>query len=67
MPSTKNMYLIDANVILRYLLNDEPSMSTKAKEIIAQGAYTKTEIIAEVVYVLSGVYSASRNDIREYI
>lgn len=63
----KNMLLIDANVILRYLLNDNPSMSQKAKEIIHSGAYTKPEVLAEVVYVLDGVYSATREEIKSYI
>ena len=62
----KNMRLIDANVILRYLLNDHPKMSRQAKDIVESGAYTKPEIIAEVVYVLKGVYQASRDDIRIY-
>lgn len=65
----KNMTLIDANVILRYLLNDNPEMARQAREIIegGTGAYTKAEIIAEVVYVLKGVYQAERRDIRIYI
>lgn len=64
---SENMSLIDANVILRYLLNDNPAMAQNAKEIIEKGAYTKPEIIAEVVYVLDGVYSATREDIKSYI
>lgn len=67
MPWPKNMKLIDANVILRYLLNDHPETSLQAKEIIASGAYTKPEVIAEVVYVLKGVYQVTRNDTRRFI
>ena len=67
MPWSENMSLIDANVILRYLLNDNPVMAQKAKEVIDAGAYTRPEILAEVVYVLDGVYSASREDIKAYI
>ena len=59
----KNTKLIDANVILRYLLNDNPEMAQQAKAVIEGGAYTKPEIIAEVVYVLKGVYHATRADI----
>lgn len=61
------MKLIDANVILRYLLNDNQEMAQRAKDVIESGAYTKPEIIAEVVYVLKGVYHASRSDIRVFI
>lgn len=64
---SKNMKLIDANVILRYLLNDDQEMARKAKAVIEGGAYTKPEIIAEVVYVLKGVYHATREDIRIFI
>ena len=32
------MPIIDANVILRYLLEDHPEMSQQAKEIILSGA-----------------------------
>ena len=64
---SKNTKLIDANVILRYLLNDNPEMAQQAKAVIEGGAYTKPEIIAEVVYVLKGVYHATRSDIRTFI
>lgn len=56
--------LIDANVILRYLLNDVPEMADKAENVIREGAFTIPEVIAEVVYVLSGVYKIDRHTIR---
>ncbi len=55
--------LIDANVILRYLLGDHPQMSEQAKNVIANGAFTLPEILAEVVYVLKGVYHVERIEI----
>lgn len=55
--------LIDANVILRYLLGDHPQMSEDARQIIEEGAFTLPEVIAEVVYVLKGVYKIDRNEI----
>ena len=64
---SKSMKLIDANVILRYLLNDNQEMALWAKAVVEDGAYTKPEIIAEVVYVLKGVYHATRADIRIFI
>ncbi len=60
----KNMQLIDANVIIRCILNDCPEMTSKAIEVIDSGAYTKPEIISEVVYVLQKVYSIQRPQIR---
>ena len=55
--------LIDANVILRYLLSDHPEYSEKARKVIAEGDYTLPEVIAEVVYVLKGVYKVGRDEI----
>ena len=68
MQCQKNMHLIDANVMLRYLLNDHPEMSQKAKSIIATNqTYTKPEIISEVVYVLKKVYCIDNNNIQIFI
>ena len=61
------MQLIDANVILRYLLNDSETMSMQAKRAVESGAYTTFEVMAEVVYVLKGVYHARRSEIREWL
>ena len=57
------MPIVDANIILRYLLNDHPVLSPKAKEIILSGAETTPEVLAEVVYVLARVYKADRSAI----
>jgi len=61
------MRLIDANVILRYLLNDHEALSPKAKEAVEQGACTTIEVLAEVVYVLGGVYKAGRSEICDWL
>jgi len=63
----KNMQLIDANVILRRILNDSPEMTQKAVEAIDSGAYTKPEVLAEVVYVLQKVYSIQRPQIKDML
>lgn len=60
----KNMQLLDANVILRYLLNDHAEMSLKARDVISSGdTYTKPEVISEVIYVLEKVYHINKNGI----
>lgn len=60
----KNMQLLDANVILRYLLNDHAEMSLKARDCISSGnTYTKPEVISEVIYVLEKVYRINKNGI----
>ena len=61
------MTLIDTNVILRYLLNDNPEQADKAWEIIVAGAYTLSEIVAEIVYVLTKLYSVPREKISEIV
>ena len=55
--------LIDANVILRHLLGDHEQMSATATEIIRAGAQTTPEVMAEVVYVLKGVYKVPLEEI----
>lgn len=55
--------LIDANVILRYLLKDHQQMSEESKKIIEGGAFTLPEVLAEVVYVLKSVYEVERAEI----
>lgn len=67
MPWWKNMHLIDTNVILRFILNDNNEMTERAAEIIASGAYTRPEVIAEVVYVLKSVYSIPKDKIASIV
>ena len=59
--------LIDAYVILRYLLGDHPQMSEKAKKVIEAGAFTLPEVLAEVVYVLKGIYKVERAEIAKVL
>jgi predicted nucleic-acid-binding protein len=58
------MKIIDANIILRYLLNDSQELSEKATEILENNSvFVPNEIIAEVVYVLEKVYKVERQEI----
>ena len=60
----KSMVLIDANAILRYTLQDNIVMANKVEELIeTQNVYAGFEVIAEVIYVLHGVYQLSRMEI----
>ena len=54
------MVLIDANIILRYLLRDIEEKYVVASQIIDNGCCTTTEVLAEVVYVLIKVYKVQR-------
>jgi predicted nucleic-acid-binding protein len=60
------MIRIDANYILRYLLNDNPEMTNIAEQFfLNKTVFIANEILAEVVYVLSGVYQISKTDIAD--
>ena len=62
------MIIIDANAILRYILNDNADMATKVRELLVNNKVTvRFEVIAEVVYVLTGVYKATREDVEKAI
>ena len=55
------MVYVDANILLRYIVDDNEELSPVAKEILENEDYfIPTEILAEVVYVLAGVYEAPR-------
>ena len=57
--------LIDANVILRFLIGDNPEMQASAQEAIESGkAFTLPVVLAEVIYVLNGHYEVERATIR---
>ena len=59
------MQMLDANIILRYLLNDDKVMADEAERIISEGSvYVTIEVIAEVIYVLNKVYFIERNKIK---
>ena len=60
------MVLFDANMILRYLMNDNESMAEQAERYLNQyDVWVTTEVIAEVVYVLKKVYAADRDTIAD--
>ncbi len=49
------MVMLDANIILRYLLNDNEKMASEAEAIIKNmPVQVNIEIVAEVIYVLKG-------------
>ncbi len=60
------MAISDANVILRYILNDHEELSEKATEIIENNAITlPIEVACEVVFVLQKVYQVERQTIQQ--
>ena len=62
------MNLVDANVVLRYLLDDHAELSAQAATILEQQVTTlPMEAACEVVYVLQKVYAVERQDIRRQL
>lgn len=62
------MVIVDANIVLRYILNDDEDLSEKAEDIIkSKNVRVTVEVIAEVVYVLKKVYLVDKESIREAI
>lgn len=58
------MIVCDANIVLRYLLQDHKTLSPKATLIIEnKDVFVTTEVVAEIVYVLNKVYQTSRKTI----
>lgn len=59
------MQLIDANVVIRYLLQDNEVLSKKATELIEQNhdVYIVNEVVAEIIYVLLKVYELPKEKI----
>ena len=57
---------IDTNIVLRYVLNDHYELSPKAKEIfVNEDVLILTQVIAEAIYVLKGVYKSTRQEIAD--
>ena len=60
----ENRYLLDANAILRFLLQDVEEQFQYVKTAIRnRNCYITLEVLAEVCYVLEGLYQVSREDI----
>jgi len=58
------MRKIDANVLLRYILDDHAEMSPTAKEIIDHHIVdVPIEVLCEVVFVLTGHYEIDRKNV----
>ena len=57
--------LVDANVVLRHLLDDDAEQSPQARDAVDAGCEVTVEVIFEVVYVLHGHYGVPRPRVSE--
>lgn len=61
----KSMEIIDANIVLRYLLNDHEVLSKKSLEVVEnKNVHIPFEVFAEIIYVLEKVYLIPRYTIK---
>ena len=64
----RNGYMLDANAVLRFLLQDVEDQFRQVKNIIQkEKCYITLEVIAEVCYVLEGLYQVPRDEIADSI
>lgn len=62
------MLRVDANYIVRYLVYDNVEMADIAEEILTtKNVFIANEVLAEVAYVLLGVYETPREVIVEQL
>lgn len=67
--NTRPTRLIDANIILRFLRRDEPTLAVRAKALFTEAqegaffCYLDEVTIAEVIWVLTSVYKTKREEI----
>ncbi|MCP4682504.1 MAG: type II toxin-antitoxin system VapC family toxin [Desulfobacterales bacterium] len=71
MKPPQKVYLIDTNVVLRYLLGDHPEFSPKAAAFMSdvfegiKKAEIRDVVIVECIYVMEKYYGVPKNDIVE--
>ncbi|HHI96517.1 MAG TPA: PIN domain-containing protein [Thermodesulfatator atlanticus] len=69
----RKMTIIDTNVVLRYLLRDHEEFYKEAEALFDRAFSGKKKlflldtVIAEVVYVLSGLYKVKRQEIAQVL
>jgi predicted nucleic-acid-binding protein len=64
----ENVVILDANAILRYILDDIPEQADQVEETIKTSTIkVLPEVIAEVIYVMTKSYSISYAETSEYV
>ena len=58
------MIKVDTNIIVRYIVDDIKEMADIAQNILEnEEVFIANEVLAEVIYVLCGIYEFSREDV----
>ncbi|WP_419842680.1 PIN domain-containing protein [Candidatus Poriferisodalis sp.] len=66
------MTAIDTNVLVRFLVNDDPEQAAAARDVLAratpaQPVFVCREVVAETVWVLERAYRLSRSRIADIL
>lgn len=62
------MKYLDANILIRFIIDDIPEQATYAETLIKEGnAFVLPEVFAEVVYVLTKIYSLNKTEVSTYL
>jgi predicted nucleic-acid-binding protein len=62
------MVILDTNAILRYVLQDNQTMADEVEQqLFSEVCFIPVEVVAEIVYVLSKVYSVNRDVVAKTI
>ena len=62
------MIMLDANMVLRYFLDDVPSQSDYATRLIEEGTpFVPTEVLMEVCFASDKVYHLTRNAVSDMV
>lgn len=60
------MVYADANIIVRYIINDDAEMAAKAEDAInSRTAFVLPEVFAGITYVLTKVYGIDRSAVAD--
>ena len=54
------MRAVDANVLVRLIVRDDPAQVEKAEAFVVQGAWVSQLVLAEMIRVLESVYGLDR-------
>ena len=68
--SKKKEVLIDTNLIIRFLVNDDPVKSNRVKKLLQSSKYINIlldTVVAEIIWVLSSYYEIDKVSIIEKI
>jgi len=59
------MLSLDANIVLRYVLEDSEKFIVKSKDIIENNeVFIRNEVLAEIVYVLNKTYQVPKTEVK---